>query len=98
MIKLLDLCLNDEIFICWYWNVLCLCVKILLDCLLGKFLSRKFIKGGLSIIKYVKDCYILYMFFMGDKFCVSEIFDKNKSFLYVLDLNKINVVEIKIII
>lgn len=35
------------------------------------------------------------MFLMGDKSCVNEIFDKNKSSSYVSDLNKINAVEIK---
>lgn len=35
------------------------------------------------------------MFLMGDKSCVNEIFDKNKSSSYVSNLNIINAVEIK---
>lgn len=95
MTKLLDLCSNDETLICWYRNALCSRAKTLPDCPPGKLLSRKSTKGGSSITKYAKDCYILYMFLMGDKSCVSEIFDKNKSSSYVSDLNKINAVEIK---
>lgn len=95
MTKLLDLCSNDETLICWYRNALCSRAKALPDCPSGKLLSRKSTKGGSSITKYAKDCYILYMFLMGDNSCVSEIFDKNKSSSYVSDLNKINAVEIK---
>lgn len=47
-------------------------------CFLGNIMVWKLIKFIFSVVKYVKDCFVLYMFCSGDSFYLLDVFDKLK--------------------
>lgn len=48
------------------------------DCFMGNFINRKIIKVSFSVEKYVRDCFILYMFINGEKYGIENVFEKNR--------------------
>lgn len=57
------MCLDDDWFLVWYWNVLSIRVRKFEGCLSDNLINRKIIIKSISVKKYVYDCYIFYLFF-----------------------------------
>lgn len=89
------MCLDDANFICRYRNALCSRPKNQLDFPSGQLLTTNTRSSGLSISKYAKDYFILYIFLHGEKSCIKDIFGKNKNDPIFTEINKVTEAELK---
>lgn len=89
------MCLDDANFICRYRNALCSRPKNQLIFPSGQLLTTNTRSSGLSISKYAKDYFILYIFLHGEKSCIKDIFGKNKNDPIFTEMNKVTEAELK---
>lgn len=65
-------------------------------CFLGNFMIWKLIKFNFSVVKNVKDCFVLYMFCSGDSVYLFDVFDKLKY--GVFEFFKILLIELCLVV